>query len=194
MSFILDALKKSETDRQRQSAPALFEVKVAAPRRRFPLWAIGPRGVVRRQHRWCCCGSCCASPRPAAPRRPRRPRPCNRLRRRNAPPGMVTVPATCHVHPGKSRRSDVIASGPDSPERGRGGAEHRRRRSPKSRCSRARSRRCRPTTTRATTPRDHAGAGECHRRRAAPGFAAVTRRGAGAGHAAARPAARSARV
>ena len=30
MSFILDALKKSESDRQRQSAPALFEVKVAA--------------------------------------------------------------------------------------------------------------------------------------------------------------------
>src|SRR5882672_4893170 len=41
MSFILDALKKSETDRQRQSAPALFEVKVAAPRRRFPPWAVG---------------------------------------------------------------------------------------------------------------------------------------------------------
>lgn len=41
MSFILDALKKSETDRQRQSAPALFEVKVAAPRRRFPHWATG---------------------------------------------------------------------------------------------------------------------------------------------------------
>ena len=41
MSFILDALKKSETDRQRQSSPALFEVKVAAPRRRFPGWAIG---------------------------------------------------------------------------------------------------------------------------------------------------------
>jgi hypothetical protein len=41
MSFILDALKKSETDRQRQSSPALFEVKVAAPRRRFPLWAAG---------------------------------------------------------------------------------------------------------------------------------------------------------
>ena len=41
MSFILDALKKSETDRQRQSSPALFEVKVAAPRRGFPLWAVG---------------------------------------------------------------------------------------------------------------------------------------------------------
>jgi general secretion pathway protein B len=41
MSFILDALKKSENDRQRQSSPALFEVKVAAPRRSFPLWAVG---------------------------------------------------------------------------------------------------------------------------------------------------------
>lgn len=41
MSFILDALKKSENDRQRQSSPALFEVKVAAPRRQFPTWAVG---------------------------------------------------------------------------------------------------------------------------------------------------------
>jgi general secretion pathway protein B len=41
MSFILDALKKSENDRQRQSSPALFEVKVASPRRNFPLWAVG---------------------------------------------------------------------------------------------------------------------------------------------------------
>jgi general secretion pathway protein B len=41
MSFILDALKKSENDRQRQTSPALFEVKVAAPRQRFPLWAVG---------------------------------------------------------------------------------------------------------------------------------------------------------
>jgi general secretion pathway protein B len=40
MSFILDALKKSEADRQRQSGPALFEVKVAPPRRRLPLWAV----------------------------------------------------------------------------------------------------------------------------------------------------------
>ena len=41
MSFILDALKKSENDRQRQSGPALYEVKVAAPRSPLPLWAIG---------------------------------------------------------------------------------------------------------------------------------------------------------
>lgn len=40
MSFILDALKKSENDRQRQSGPALFEVRVAPPRSKFPPWAI----------------------------------------------------------------------------------------------------------------------------------------------------------
>jgi general secretion pathway protein B len=40
MSFILDALKKSENDRQRQSGPAFFEVRVAPPRSRFPSWAI----------------------------------------------------------------------------------------------------------------------------------------------------------
>jgi general secretion pathway protein B len=40
MSFILDALKKSETDRQRQNGPALFEVKVAPPRSGLPLWAV----------------------------------------------------------------------------------------------------------------------------------------------------------
>src|SRR5271154_4959391 len=41
MSFILDALKKSETDRQRQNGPALFEVRAAPPRSGLPLWAIG---------------------------------------------------------------------------------------------------------------------------------------------------------
>jgi len=40
MSFILDALKKSENDRQRQSGPALFEVRVAPPKSKFPSWAI----------------------------------------------------------------------------------------------------------------------------------------------------------
>jgi general secretion pathway protein B len=40
MSFILDALKKSESDRQRQSGPALFEVKVAPPRTGLPPWAM----------------------------------------------------------------------------------------------------------------------------------------------------------
>lgn len=40
MSFILDALKKSENDRQRQSGPALFEVRVAPPRSKFPMLAV----------------------------------------------------------------------------------------------------------------------------------------------------------
>jgi general secretion pathway protein B len=40
MSFILDALKKSESDRQRQSGPALFEVKVAPRRPGLPAWAV----------------------------------------------------------------------------------------------------------------------------------------------------------
>jgi general secretion pathway protein B len=46
MSFILDALKKSENDRQRQSGPALFEVRVAPPRSRFPSWAIALVGLL----------------------------------------------------------------------------------------------------------------------------------------------------
>ena len=40
MSFILDALKKSENDRQRQTGPALFEVRVPPPRSKFPLLAV----------------------------------------------------------------------------------------------------------------------------------------------------------
>jgi general secretion pathway protein B len=40
LSFILDALKKSENERQKASGPALFEVKVAPPASRFPVWAI----------------------------------------------------------------------------------------------------------------------------------------------------------
>jgi general secretion pathway protein B len=40
MSFILDALKKAEAERQRQTGPTLLEVRVAQPRRRFPVWTI----------------------------------------------------------------------------------------------------------------------------------------------------------
>jgi general secretion pathway protein B len=46
MSFILDALKKSESDRQRQTGPALFEVKVAPPKARFPVWAVAIAGLL----------------------------------------------------------------------------------------------------------------------------------------------------
>lgn len=40
MSFILDALKKSEAERQRQAGPTLLEVRVTTPQRRYPLWAL----------------------------------------------------------------------------------------------------------------------------------------------------------
>jgi general secretion pathway protein B len=40
MSFILDALKKSEIERQRQSVPGLMDTGPAPRRTRFPVWAI----------------------------------------------------------------------------------------------------------------------------------------------------------
>jgi general secretion pathway protein B len=40
MSLILDALKKSEAERQRQSGPTLLEVRITQPRRRYPTWVI----------------------------------------------------------------------------------------------------------------------------------------------------------
>lgn len=39
MSFILDALKKSESERNRHAGPVLMDVRVAPPRRRLPTWA-----------------------------------------------------------------------------------------------------------------------------------------------------------
>jgi general secretion pathway protein B len=40
MSFILDALKKSEAERNRNSGPTLLEFRPARPRPRLPWWAI----------------------------------------------------------------------------------------------------------------------------------------------------------
>jgi general secretion pathway protein B len=40
MSFILDALKKSEIERQRQSMPGLMDAPVSLRRSRLPLWAL----------------------------------------------------------------------------------------------------------------------------------------------------------
>jgi general secretion pathway protein B len=99
MSFILDALKKSETDRQRQTAPALFEVKVAAPRRRFPVWAIALGvllGVNLLVVVWF------LSRQPAAPAVPESAAISGAAKQAEAPaapPGMVTVPATATYIP-----------------------------------------------------------------------------------------------
>lgn len=40
MSFILDALKKSEIERQRQSVPGLMDTRSSPRRKRLPVWAI----------------------------------------------------------------------------------------------------------------------------------------------------------
>jgi general secretion pathway protein B len=95
MSFILDALKKSENDRQRQASPALFEVKVAAPRRKFPLWAAGLAvllGVNMLVLAWL------VLRRPEPPLAQAGPFPAQNVAQpmatNAAQPGMVTVPAT----------------------------------------------------------------------------------------------------
>jgi general secretion pathway protein B len=41
MSFILDALKKSEMERQRQSVPGLMDTRASPRRSRLPYWAVG---------------------------------------------------------------------------------------------------------------------------------------------------------
>lgn len=46
MSFILDALKKSEAERQRQAGPALLEMRVVRPQRRVPPWLLVIGGVL----------------------------------------------------------------------------------------------------------------------------------------------------
>jgi len=38
MSFILDALKKSEAERNRKTGPVLMDMRIAHPRRRLPTW------------------------------------------------------------------------------------------------------------------------------------------------------------
>lgn len=46
MSFILDALRKSEHERQRSAAPGLSHVPLATPRRELPRWALVVMGVL----------------------------------------------------------------------------------------------------------------------------------------------------
>lgn len=46
MSFILDALKKSEMERQRQTLPGLIDPGTMPPRRRFPVWAAALGGLL----------------------------------------------------------------------------------------------------------------------------------------------------
>jgi general secretion pathway protein B len=107
MSFILDALKKSENDRQRQSAPALFEVKVAAPRRRFPLWGVAAGALLAIIVAFLV-GYGFRGPlmQPAAP-----PQTANDAAPANAtPPGMVTVPANATYIPANAAPNVTVGA------------------------------------------------------------------------------------
>ena len=46
MSFILDALRKSEHERQRSAVPGLSQVPLAAPQPQLPRWALAVIGVL----------------------------------------------------------------------------------------------------------------------------------------------------
>jgi general secretion pathway protein B len=46
VSFILDALRKSEHERQRSAVPGLSQVPLAAPQPRLPRWALAVIGVL----------------------------------------------------------------------------------------------------------------------------------------------------
>ena len=46
MSFILDALRKSEHERQRSAVPGLSQVPLATPSPQMPRWALGVIGVL----------------------------------------------------------------------------------------------------------------------------------------------------
>ncbi len=46
MSFILDALRKSENERQRSEVPGLSQVPLATPQSQVPRWALGVIGVL----------------------------------------------------------------------------------------------------------------------------------------------------
>ncbi len=112
MSFILDALKKSENDRQRQSAPALFEVKVAAPRRTFPLWAVG-LGVLLGVNILVLLWFLLRQPEPADSTAPVTAATDAGAQAPSsaAPPGMVTVPATSTYIPAGGAPPITIGAG-----------------------------------------------------------------------------------
>jgi general secretion pathway protein B len=46
VSFILDALRKSEHERQRSAVPGLAQVPLATPQAQMPRWALGVMGVL----------------------------------------------------------------------------------------------------------------------------------------------------
>jgi general secretion pathway protein B len=119
MSFILDALKKSENDRQRQTSPALFEVKVAAPRRNFPLWAVG-LGLLLGINVLFLLWFVLRQPAPANSTAPAEANsaPAAQAPSNTTPPGMVTVPATSTYIPAGGSPAITAGAGNGIPDAG----------------------------------------------------------------------------
>ena len=129
MSFILDALRKSEHERQRQTGPAMVEAAVAPPKKpqsnRWATAAIALLVLNLVASAWCCSGNRATSLRRWPRRRPRRrplrtsrpPRPLRRRpRRRRRLRSKRPSPARCpsrrlRRHPCCVRQSRRPATG-----------------------------------------------------------------------------------
>lgn len=120
MSFILDALKKSEAERQRQTGPTLLELRVTHPRRRYPIWALVIGGLLAVNalvllfvalHRPAAPGGTAsaaagaAGPAPLAPATAPRPAALS-----GAPLSAAATPATVTVPPGAPSAATPVAA------------------------------------------------------------------------------------
>jgi general secretion pathway protein B len=124
MSFILDALKKSESDRERQGGPALFEVKVAPPRSALPPWAVAIAvlfllnlalvGWLVLRHAPAAPGSVPAAAAPAAPASPPPSSPASA----SPAPASAALPATATASPGAAPGSAVMSAPAPQPAAG----------------------------------------------------------------------------
>jgi len=110
MSFILDALKKSEAERARQAGPALLEMRIVPPRRRVAPWMIALaallavnlgvllwfalRGAPPRAQPPASVPAPAAAPAATVPAAP----PAGAVPA--GTPGAATVPATANANPG----------------------------------------------------------------------------------------------
>src|SRR5882672_3767045 len=97
MSCIPDPLQKSENERQRQTSPALFEVKVAAPRRKFPLWAVALGVLLGINLLGLLWMLLLRAPAAATPAIADETKPPAAAAAASTPPGMITVPATVTI-------------------------------------------------------------------------------------------------
>jgi general secretion pathway protein B len=132
MSLILDALKKAEAERQRQTGPTLLEVRVTQAPRRLPVWTLVIGGLLavnillllvfalRRPATSAAATPVAASvPAAAAPIAAPAPAPAAALPAPSAPPAALSAPAAASANAAPALAppaSDMGAAG-DTSER-----------------------------------------------------------------------------